>query len=147
MHTSDRNHFSSVIILQTQPSLLVKVSTLRLHRDQRGFIVAVLAWRSLVMRGWLYFRVGLGLTDSIFDRMVDAGRTTRGRKVVVFVFFLGRGTLEGGMQMMGGECATDVLVNVPGGLHSKFPRTGARETGKEGLLESAGVKQFAASGE
>jgi hypothetical protein len=33
-----------------------------------------------------YFRVDLDLTDSLFDRMVDAGRTTRGRKVLDFAF-------------------------------------------------------------
>jgi len=59
--------------------------------------------------------------------MVDAGRTTRGRKVLVFVFVwvfvFGRGKREGGMQMMGDECATGVIVNVRGGPHSKLPRS------------------------
>jgi len=48
--------------------------------------------------------------------------------------------------MMGGECATNVLVTVRGGLHSKPPRTGARGTGKERLLESAGIERCTASG-
>jgi len=38
---------------------------------------------------------------------------------------------------MGGECATDVLVNVSGSPNSKSWRTGARGTGKVGLLESS----------
>ena len=41
-----------------------------------------------------------GLTDSLFGRIVDAGRTTGGRKVLVLVFVFA----FGGMQMMGGEC-------------------------------------------
>ena len=59
--------------------------------------------------------------------MVDVGRTTRGRKVVVvvfvFVFGRGRGKREGGMQMVGGECATDIIVNFRRGPHSKLPRS------------------------
>ena len=54
------------------------------------------------MKSWAYFRVELYLTDSPFDRMADAGRKRRGRK------------LEGGMQMMGDECTTGVLVHVRG---------------------------------
>jgi hypothetical protein len=48
--------------------------------------------------------------------------------------------------MMGDESATNVLVNVTGGLHSKPPRTGTRGPDRNGLLESAGIEGCAASG-
>jgi len=66
----------------------------------------------------------LDSTDSLFDGVVEVGRTTRGRIVVVgfvgfgfvfvfvFVFGRGRGKHTGGMQMTDGECA--VVVNVRG---------------------------------
>jgi len=34
-------------------------------------------------------------------------------KVIFFIFVLGRPELEGGMQMIGGECATDVRYKPP----------------------------------
>jgi len=57
-----------------------------------------------VKRGWAYFRVDLGLTDSLFDCMVDAGRTTGGRKVLIFVFVLASEDENSKV-----ECVMDVL--------------------------------------
>ena len=88
-----------------------------------GILIAMLAWRPGLMRGWAYFRVDLGLTDSLFDGTLDAGRMTIARKNLVSAFLLRGLKLKDGMQMLGGEWATDVLVGVPSGAHSKTART------------------------
>ena len=62
-------------------------NTLRLHR-----YIPEPESSSLMMEGLGVFQGGPGLT--------------RGPKVVVFVVGLGRPKLEGGIQMIGGECAT-----------------------------------------
>jgi len=102
MHTLDRNHLQSVITLEMQSSFvargLVKVS--------RGVLFASIATSraGVLLAIACDERLGVftGLTDSLFGRIVDAGRTTGGRKVLVlvlvFVFAFD------GMQMMGGEC-------------------------------------------
>ena len=51
------------------------------------------------MRGWAYFRVDLNMTDSLFDGMLDVGRMTVGRNVVVFAFVLRGRKLEDGMKI------------------------------------------------
>jgi len=44
------------------------------------------------MRGGVYFRVDLDFTDSLFDRMPDVGKKmTRRRKILFFLFILGKG--------------------------------------------------------
>ena len=76
------------------------------------------------MRGRRYFRVDLGLTDSLVDRMLDTGRVlTMGWKTLAFAFVLKGQKPEDRMQIMGDERVTDVLVDVPSGAHSKSPRT------------------------
>jgi len=89
MSTSDRNDLPNFITLQTQPFLLVARGLVKVSRrvlvasiaTKAGVLIAVLAWRSPVMRGWASFRVDLDLSDSPLGHMDDVRRTTRGRKV------------------------------------------------------------------
>lgn len=128
MQTSDRNRFPRLFTLQMQPFLLVAKGPTNVSRrvlfvtitTKAGVPTAVLARRLLLMKDAGYFSVDLDLTEGLFDRILDAGRATRGWNMLVFAFIFEG---EDRTQMMGGERATDVLVDVPSGAHFKSLRT------------------------
>ena len=63
------------------------------------------------------------MTNSPVGHMLDTGRVTMRRTILVFAFVLRGQKLEDRMQMMGAERAADVLVDVPSGAHFKYPHT------------------------
>jgi len=81
MHGSDRDYLPGFLALEMR-SLLVARALIKVSRrvlfvsiaTRAGVLITVLAWRSLVMRGGVYFRADPDCTDSPFDRMLDVGR-------------------------------------------------------------------------
>ena len=90
MHTSDRNHVPRFFTLHIQLSLLVTRGLTEVSR--RVLLPPPLPTLESPSLCWLGDRCGERLsvypdmTDSLFDGVLDVGRMTVGREILVFAF-------------------------------------------------------------